>query len=197
MLRRACAEAAVWPGRLKVAVNLSATQFRAGHDIAGAVAGVLADTGPAPDRLELEITETAMLQDTRDTLATLHRIKGPGVSIALDDFERGYPSLSYLRRFPFDKVKIGRSFVRGLGDGGGDCVAIVRAVAGLCGSLGIAVTAEGVETRAQLDRLAAEGCTEGQGYLFSRPVPASEVPGSEVPGLFERPLGRLPRLAAA
>ena len=177
VLRRACAEAARWPEGVKVAVNLSAVQLRAGGGLADTVAAVLRASGLPAARLELEITETAMLQDTEETLATLHRVGTLGVSIAMDDFGTGYSSLSHLRRFPFDKVKIDQSFVRDLGHAGGDCAAIVRAVMGLCASLGIAVTAEGVETEEQLEWLAAEGRAEGQGHLFSRPVPAEAIPG--------------------
>jgi diguanylate cyclase (GGDEF)-like protein len=175
-LRRACADAVAWPDGLTVAVNLSAAQLRGGQAIVGVVADALAASGLDAARLELEITEGVMLQDTEETLATLGRVKALGVSIAMDDFGTGYSSLSYLRRFPFDKVKIDRSFVLGLGVEGEDCGAIIRAVADLCGGLGMAATAEGVETEEQLARLAAEGLAEGQGYLFGRPVPAAEVP---------------------
>ena len=178
VLRRACSEATGWPGGLKVAVNLSAVQVRAGRALVGAVASALRESGLAPGRLELEVTETAMLNDTEETLGTLHALKGLGVAVAMDDFGTGYSSLSYLRRFPFDRVKIDKSFVRGLEHGGdGGCAAIVRAVTGLCGSMGMATTAEGVETEEQLRRLVAEGCDEVQGYLFSRPVPAADVAG--------------------
>ena len=176
VLRRACAEAAAWPDGLKVAVNLSAAQFRAGRALIDAITGALQVSGLAAARLEIEITEGVVLQDTEETLATLRRIKALGVSIAMDDFGTGYSSLSYLRRFPFDKVKIDQSFVRGLGTDGGDCAAIVSAVATLCGSLGMAATAEGIETEEQLARLAAEGLVEGQGHLFGRAVPAADVP---------------------
>jgi predicted signal transduction protein with EAL and GGDEF domain len=176
VLRRACAEAAAWPDGLKVAVNLSAAQFRAGRALIDAITGALQVSGLAAARLEIEITEGVVLQDTEETLATLRRIKALGVSIAMDDFGTGYSSLSYLRRFPFDKVKIDQSFVRGLGTDGGDCLAIVSAVATLCGSLGMAATAEGIETEEQLARLAAEGLVEGQGHLFGRAVPAADVP---------------------
>jgi diguanylate cyclase (GGDEF)-like protein len=176
VLRRACAEAVGWPGAPKIAVNLSATQFRAGEALVAVVADALAATGLPANRLELEITETAMLEDVEQTLATLHKLRAHGVSISMDDFGTGYSSLSYLRVFPFDKVKIDQSFVRGIADGNGDCAAIVRAIAGLCGDLGMSTTAEGVETEDQLRHLIAKGCTEVQGYLFSRPVPASEVP---------------------
>jgi diguanylate cyclase (GGDEF)-like protein len=172
----ACAEAAGWPDDIKIAVNLSAVQFRGGTGLADIVAAALTATGLPASRLELEITETAMLHDTEETLATLHRMQRLGVAIVMDDFGTGYSSLSHLRRFPFDRVKIDQTFVAGLGDAGSDCAAIVRAVMALCASLGIAVTAEGVETEAQLDWLAAEGPIEAQGYLFSRPVPANAIP---------------------
>jgi diguanylate cyclase (GGDEF)-like protein len=176
VLRRACAEAAGWLEDVKVAVNLSAVQLRVGRRLADMVAAVLHASGLPAARLELEITETAMLQDAEETLATLHCIRMLGVTIAMDDFGTGYSSLSHLRRFPLDRVKIDQSFVCGLGRVESDCAAIVRAVMGLCASLGIAVTAEGVETEEQLEWLVAEGPVEAQGYLFSRPVPAEAVP---------------------
>jgi diguanylate cyclase (GGDEF)-like protein len=175
VLGRACADAAAWPGGQRVAVNLSAAQFRS-PGLADAVAATLAAAGLPPERLEIEITETAMLRDTQETLATLHRIRALGVSVAMDDFGTGYSSLGYLRRFPFDRLKIDQSFVRGLGPGPDDGGAIIRAIVGLCAGLGIAVTAEGVESEAQMARLVDEGLSEVQGYLFSRPVPAAEVP---------------------
>jgi diguanylate cyclase (GGDEF)-like protein len=173
VLRRACSDAASWPRGLKVAVNLSPVQFGS-HTLVEDVAAALADSGLGARRLELEITETAMLADTDAVLATLHRLRHLGLGIALDDFGTGYSSLSYLQRFPFDKVKIDRSFVARLGQGG-DSDAIVAAVIDLCGRLRMVTTGEGVETVAQLDRLAALHCVEAQGYLFSRPVPADEV----------------------
>jgi diguanylate cyclase (GGDEF)-like protein len=176
VLRQACAAAVGWPDAIKVAVNLSAVQFRPGHKLADRIAAIVQTTGLASARLELEITETAILQDTQDTLATLHRLQAMGMTISMDDFGTGYSSLSHLRRFPFDRVKIDQSFVRGLVEADNDCAAIVRAVVSLCANLGIAVTAEGVETEAQMRWLAAEGAIEGQGYLFSPPVPASDVP---------------------
>ncbi|MBV8613834.1 MAG: GGDEF domain-containing protein, partial [Acetobacteraceae bacterium] len=190
-LRRACAEAARWPSGLRVAVNLSPAQFRAGEALVDTIAGALAASGLARGRLEVEITEGVMLQDTEETLATLRRIRALGVAVAMDDFGTGYSSLGYLRRFPFDKVfdkvKVDRSFVQGLDEaGGGECAAIVRAVTGLCAGLGLATTAEGVETERQLAYLTQEGCTEVQGFLFSRPVPASEVTS-----LLARPLGAM------
>ena len=159
--------------------------IRAGEALIDTIADALAASGLARGRLEVEITEGVMLQDTEETLATLRRIRALGVAVAMDDFGTGYSSLGYLRRFPFDKVKVDRSFVQGLDEGGGgDCAAIVRAVTGLCAGLGVATTAEGVETERQLAYLTQEGCTEVQGFLFSRPVSAAEVPS-----LLARPLG--------
>jgi len=128
------------------------------------------------NRLELEITETILLQNNKGTLATLHKLREIGVRISLDDFGTGYSSLSYLRSFPFDKIKIDQSFIRDMNESE-EALAIIHAVAGLGASLGMATTAEGVETRQQLDQLRAEGCTEVQGYYFSRPRPAKEVAG--------------------
>jgi diguanylate cyclase (GGDEF)-like protein/PAS domain S-box-containing protein len=173
VLRQACAQAATWPGEIKVAVNLSPAQFRS-RGVVQAVMSALAHSGLAPQRLELEITESVLLGETDANLATLHRLREIGARISMDDFGTGYSSLSYLRSFPFDKIKIDRSFVRELAERP-DCVAIVRAVAGLGASLGIATTAEGVETPEQLDRLRREGCTEVQGFLFSPPLPAGEI----------------------
>jgi EAL domain-containing protein (putative c-di-GMP-specific phosphodiesterase class I) len=173
VLRQACADAAAWPGNLKVAVNLSPVQFGS-HTLPEDVAAALADAGLGAGRLELEITETAMLADTDAVLTSLHELRGLGVRIALDDFGTGYSSLSYLQRFPFNKVKIDRSFVAKLGQGG-DSDIIVAAVVDLCARLRMVTTAEGVETTAQLDHLASLHCVEGQGYLFSPPRPAGEV----------------------
>ncbi len=172
-LRQACLEAARWPGNLKVAVNLSSVQFKIGN-LTHAVVTALAASGLPASRLELEITETILLEESEANLATLHRLRALGVSVSMDDFGTGYSSLSYLRTFPFDKIKIDRSFVSDLAAGGGS-MAIVRAVAGLGSSLGISTTAEGVETSEQLAWLRAEGCTEMQGYYFSPPVPASKI----------------------
>jgi diguanylate cyclase (GGDEF)-like protein len=173
VLREACAQAARWPEHVHVAVNLSPTQFRKG-DLVTLVMSALSASGVAPHRLELEITETALLQDSDATLATLHRLRSLGVAISMDDFGTGYSSLSYLRKFPFDKIKIDQSFIRDLGDGS-DSLAIVRAVTGLGSSLGMATIAEGVETSEQLKRLRAEGCTKAQGFLFGAPKPADEA----------------------
>jgi diguanylate cyclase (GGDEF)-like protein len=173
VLRQACSDAASWPGRLSVAVNLSAAQFR-NPTLALSVVSALGASGLAANRLELEITETVLLQDDRSVLETLHQIRELGVRISMDDFGTGYSSLSYLRSFPFDKIKIDRSFTRELGKKD-DCIAIIRAVVRLGSNLGMMTIAEGVETQEQLEILRAEGCTHAQGYLFSQPRPVSEV----------------------
>jgi len=174
VLRRACMDAAAWPSKLSVAVNLSAVQFR-NPMLALSVVSALGQSGLSASRLELEITETVLLQDDRAVLDTLHQIRDLGVRICMDDFGTGYSSLSYLRSFPFDKIKIDRSFVSELGKEN-DCVAIIRAVTRLGSSLGMTTTAEGVETEQQLEILRAEGCVQVQGYLFSRPKPLKEIP---------------------
>jgi diguanylate cyclase (GGDEF)-like protein len=173
VLRRACREAATWPAGIRVAVNLSPVQFSS-SGLLQAVFSALAASHLDATRLELEITEAVLLQDSPIVLQTLHQLKDYGVRIAMDDFGTGYSSLSYLRSFPFDKIKIDQSFVRGLGSAG-DAMPIVRAVTGLGTDLGMTTTAEGVETREQLDLLRAEGCNEVQGYLFSAAVPAADV----------------------
>ncbi|KQP30058.1 diguanylate cyclase [Methylobacterium sp. Leaf104] len=173
VLQQACAEAARWPGDLRVAVNLSPLQFR-DRRLAPVVARVLAEAGLAPERLELEITETVLLVENAANLATLHRLRALGVRIALDDFGTGYSSLSYLRAFPFDRIKIDRSFV-GEMESNPQSAAIVRAIIDLGTSLGIATTAEGIETETQFDRLRATACDEVQGYLFGRPMPVVEA----------------------
>ncbi len=174
VLKRACRDAATWPSHLTVAVNLSAVQFR-NPALALSVVSALGQAGLAASRLELEITETVLLQDDRAVLDALHQFRDLGVRICMDDFGTGYSSLSYLRSFPFDKIKIDRSFIRELGKEN-DCIAIIRAVMGLGRSLGMITTAEGVETEQQLEILKAEGCMQVQGYLFSRPKPAGEIP---------------------
>jgi diguanylate cyclase (GGDEF)-like protein len=174
VLRQACAAAASWDGTLRVSVNLSPVQFKS-RNLVASVAAALREARLAPARLELEITETVMLQDTEATLATLHELRNLGVSISMDDFGTGYSSLSYLRRFPFDRIKIDQSFVREI-DRQHDCGAIIRAVIALSREFGMATTAEGVETREQLCALAQAGCSDIQGYLFSRPVPLGDIP---------------------
>ena len=173
VLRQACAEAARWPDDLYVAVNLSPVQFKSGK-LVSAVVNALVATGLSPQRLELEITESVLLQDNAATLRTLHQLRELGVKIAMDDFGTGYSSLSYLRSFPFDKIKIDRSFVSSLSTTDG-AVAILRAVARLGSSLGMVTTAEGVETEEQLKRICAEGYQEIQGYYFSPPRSAEEI----------------------
>jgi diguanylate cyclase (GGDEF)-like protein len=175
VLRQACAEAATWPSAVKVAVNLSPIQFK-NKNLLLSVVSALAASGLSPSRLELEITEAVLLQETDATLAILHELRGLGVRISMDDFGTGYSSLGYLRKFPFDKIKIDRSFIFDMSDHD-DSLAIVRAVIAMGNSLGIATTAEGVETRGQFKQLKLEGCTEVQGYLFSPPKPAAELKG--------------------
>lgn len=173
VLREACTEAVKWPADVKVAVNLSPVQFRS-RNLVQVVISALAHSGLSPTRLELEITESLFLAETEANLAILHQLRELGVSISMDDFGTGYSSLSYLRSFPFDKIKIDRSFVKDLAERS-DCVAIVRAISGLGRSLNITTTAEGVETTDQLDWLRAEGCNEVQGFLFSAAKPAAEI----------------------
>jgi diguanylate cyclase (GGDEF)-like protein len=173
VLRTACREAARWPSDVRVSVNLSAHQFKV-PDIVGVVRRALEDAGIPGERLELEITETVLLGESDRTLEILHQFRDMGVKIAMDDFGTGYSSLSYLRSFPFDKIKIDKSFVQSLDQH--DARAIVRAIAALGKTLSMATTAEGVETEAQLATVIDKGCTEAQGYLFSKPVPASELP---------------------
>ncbi len=169
VLRTACARAARWDG-LCLAVNLSPEQVRQ-PDLVELVTAVLAETGLPPARLELEITEGILLHDTAATLATLGRLRALGIGIALDDFGTGYSSLSYLCRFPFNKLKVDRSFVTNMADDTA-AAAVVQAVVTLGRGLGMRVIAEGIETEAQLDLLRAMGCDEGQGYLLGRPCPA-------------------------
>ncbi len=172
VLVTACRDAAQWQG-LSVAVNVSTTQFRQ-RDLAATVAAALQETGLSADRLELEVTEGLLVHDNGEALAMLAEIKALGVRITMDDFGTGYSSLAHLQRFPFDKIKIDRSFVRQL-DGRPNTRAIVRAIVQLGQSLAVPICAEGVETSAQLHELRAEGCEEAQGFLFAQPVSASEV----------------------
>ena len=180
-LRTACCEAAEWPGSLAVSVNVSAVQLLDRDRLPRAVATALAESGLPPGRLELEITESALARNADTALHALQAVRALGVSVSMDDFGIGYSSLSQLRRFPFDKIKIDRSFVRdlvadrGADTGTGDAAAVVRAIAALGTSLGLTTTAEGVETLEQQRMVRAEGCTNMQGFLVSRPVPAEEV----------------------
>ena len=173
VLKAACDEAVNWPEHIKVAVNLSPAQLNS-RNLVSMVTTALRESGMPPHKLQLEITETVLLQNTFTTLATLHELRKMGVQIALDDFGTGYSSLSYLRSFPFDKIKIDRSFIQDLSNGA-EPLAIVNAVAGLAKCLNMTSTAEGVETQQQMDVLQAIGCTEMQGYLFSHARPAHEI----------------------
>jgi diguanylate cyclase (GGDEF)-like protein len=173
VIRQACAEASAWPSDLRVAVNVSPVQFR-NKNLVATVMSALAASGLRSDRLELEITETVLMHNNEATLAVLHQLRSLGVRISMDDFGTGYSSLSYLRSFPFDKIKIDQSFVRDL-IAKPDSIAIIRAVAGLGHSFGMTTTAEGVETKEQLDQMRVEGCTEVQGYFYGKPTPASEI----------------------
>ncbi len=173
ILRQACRDAALWPDDITVAVNLSALQFKSAN-LAQDVAGIVDASNLMADRLELEITESVLMEDSHKTIDTLHQLRGLGIRISMDDFGTGYSSLSYLQSFPFDKIKIDRSFVKNLPDD--DALAIIRAVTTLSKNLGMTTTAEGVETEDQMAIIRAEGCTEMQGYLFSPARPAADVP---------------------
>ncbi|QKC86250.1 EAL domain-containing protein [Mesorhizobium sp. NZP2077] len=180
ILRRACADAAKWPAPVKVAVNLSPAQFKQ-QGLSLQVASALAASGLLPSRLELEITESVLLANNENTVRTLHSLRDLGISIAMDDFGTGYSSLSYLRSFPFNRIKIDRSFVSLMCESA-ESRAIVKAVAELGTTLGMTTTAEGVETEDQYRLVRENGCTDVQGWLFGRPMPASELHR-----LFEQP----------
>jgi len=186
VLRQACHDAATWSGDVRVAVNLSPSQL-INQSLLPTVINALAMTGLSAHRLELEITEAVLLQNTESTIATLHRLRELGVRISMDDFGTGYSSLSYLRSFPFDKIKIDRCFINGLPDAD-DSLAIVRAIAGLASSLRMTTTAEGVETPEQLEQVRLLGCTEIQGFLFSKPQSVAEVARFLTP---DRPVARI------
>src|SRR4051812_40516403 len=173
VLRKACIDAASWPNDIRIAVNLSAIQI-SNPNFISVVVSALAAAGLPARRLEIEITESVLLHNTEMTMATLHRLRELGVHISMDDFGTGYSSLSYLRKFPFDKIKIDRSFISGL-PGDNESAAIVRAVADLAKSLNMTVTAEGVETAQQLEYVRQLGCVEMQGYLFSPPRPLAHL----------------------
>jgi EAL domain-containing protein (putative c-di-GMP-specific phosphodiesterase class I) len=173
-LRQACTEAASWPDGMRVAVNLSPVQFKSGNVVASVVSALAASGLPAA-RLEVEVTESVLLEKTEENLSILRNLHELGVRISLDDFGTGYSSLSYLQSFRFDKIKIDRSFVRDLRTDS-DNIAIVRAIAGLGTSFGVTTTAEGVETEEELRCIEQEGCTEVQGYFYSPPKPAAELP---------------------
>jgi EAL domain-containing protein (putative c-di-GMP-specific phosphodiesterase class I) len=173
VLRQACREAVTWPEDTLVAVNISPAQFRHA-DLAKEVLTILDQTGLPAHRLELEITEGVLIEDTERVLETLNLLKQSGVRISLDDFGTGYSSLSYLQRFPFDKIKIDRSFIWEM-EKSEDSMAIVRAVIALGRSLRITVTAEGVETPEQLALLQSEQCDQAQGFLLGKPLPRREA----------------------
>jgi EAL domain-containing protein (putative c-di-GMP-specific phosphodiesterase class I) len=173
VLETACQEASLWAADLQVSVNVSPVQFQQ-PDLADMVVEILARTGFPPHRLELEMTENVLIQHADQALATLEKLRGYGVRLSLDDFGTGYSSLSYLRRYPFNKIKIDRSFIQALGDGSGAGV-LARAIVALGHSLGMEVTAEGVETIEQYQFLEQESCNQVQGYLFGKPVPANQI----------------------
>ncbi len=173
ILQQACADAAAWPAHVKVAINISAVQFSKGN-LFDLVLCALVETGLAPDRLELEITESSLLENQAAHLSTIRQLKNLGISLALDDFGTGYSSANYLTNFPFDKIKIDKSFTQGC-LARRDCRAVVSSVIALAQGLGIITTAEGVETSEQLDYLRSAGVDLMQGYLFGRPVPLAEL----------------------
>lgn len=173
VLRQACADAAAWPDDIKVAVNISPTQLNSGKMLQVVIMALAASGIPA-SRLELEITETVLMQNTFATLATLHQLRDLGVRIAMDDFGTGYSSLSYLKSFPFDTIKIDRSFIEGISEKD-DCIAIVQAITNMARQLNVKTTAEGVEREQQLEKVRELGCTDMQGYIFSPPRPVAEI----------------------
>jgi EAL domain-containing protein (putative c-di-GMP-specific phosphodiesterase class I) len=173
VIRQACADAAQWAGDVCVAVNLSPTQL-INRNLLPAVLGALASSQLPADRLEFEITEAVLMHNSEVTLRVLHQLRALGISVSMDDFGTGYSSLSHLRSFPFDKIKIDRCFIKGLGYSS-ESDAIVRAVAGLANSLDMATTAEGVETREQLDLVRRLGCTDAQGFFYSEPMSARDI----------------------
>jgi EAL domain-containing protein (putative c-di-GMP-specific phosphodiesterase class I) len=173
VLRTAAAEAARWPAELKVAVNLSAAQLKA-DGLLATVAEALATSGLAPHRLEFEVTESQLLQDTQHAARVMEGLHALGVSLALDDFGTGWSSLAYLRRFPFDRIKMDRAFLRGL-DHDPRTASVVSAILGLGRGLGMTVVAEGIETEAEAAELVALGCELGQGWLLGRPMPVEQA----------------------
>jgi len=188
VVRQACTDAEKWPQDVKVAVNISPAQLM-NQNLLPMVVNALATSNLKADRLEFEITEAVLLQNNERTMAALHQLRDLGARIALDDFGTGYSSLSYLRRFPFDKIKIDRSFIKDLSGEGGS-LAIVQAIMNLAFSLNMTTTAEGVETEQQLEIVKALGCTELQGFLFSAAIPARDIGP-----LFQRQAGRLASVA--
>ena len=192
VIRQACATAAQWPDDLHVAVNISAIQFRS-PGLMQVIVSALAASGLAPTRLEIEITESVLLHNKEATLAVLHQLRALGIRIAMDDFGTGYSSLTYLQSFPFDKIKIDRSFVKNITENSSS-LNIVRAVAALANGMGMTATAEGVETAEQLHSIASEGCTEMQGFLFcqaaSRRRDRAAIPVGTRAARYSRPYRR-------
>ncbi len=181
ILEKACADAANWPAHVKVAVNISAIQFKRGN-LFELILAALVKTGLTPERLELEITETSLLENQEAHLTTIRQLKNLGLSIALDDFGTGFSSINYLTIFPFDKIKIDKSFTKGILSRS-DCKAVVASSLALAKGLGIVTTVEGIETEEQLDYMRAAGVELAQGYLFGKPVPISEFGRAGAPML--------------
>jgi len=179
VLRKACNDATYWPSHIRVSVNLSAIQLRKAGVIDN-IRKLLNESGLSPERLELEVTEAVLLQGNNETVETLHQLRLMGISVVLDDFGTGYSSLSHLRMFPFDKIKIVRSFVHEIAKSP-DCAAFVSAVAGLGRSFRIGTVAEGVETKDQLTLVRAAGCTYAQGFLFGLPCPLAGLKFQRLP----------------
>ena len=179
ILQRACADAASWPAHVKIAVNISAVQFKKGN-LFDVILCTLVETGLAPERLELEITETSLLENQEAHLATIRQLKNLGISMALDDFGSGYSSVTYLTSFPFDKIKIDKAFTQGV-LARRDCAAVVSAVLALAQGLGTITTVEGVETEQQFEYMRLAGVNLAQGYLFGRPVPLSQLDLNDAP----------------
>ena len=191
VIREALREASCWVDEQSVSINLSPLQVKS-PDLVSIVVNALAQTGIDPTRVEFEITESVLLDDSESSMAKLHELHNMGIRISLDDFGTGYSSLSYLSSFPFDKIKIDKSFVQSIDDSS-ECRAIVRAVAGLAGSLGIRSTAEGLETEEQITSVVAEGCSELQGFYFSKPKSAQTLAAD---GLLRRDVSTLPAFSA-
>lgn len=173
LLEKACSEVANWPEPIVLAVNLSSVQFSTG-DLLKTVSDALSQSGLPSEQLELEITESLLMKETGSTLSILNALRNMKASIAMDDFGTGYSSLSYIRKYPIDKIKIDRSFVMGLPHDQ-ESLAIVHAITAMAKSLGLKITAEGIETAEQMEILTRAGCTYGQGYLLGRPVPARDL----------------------
>ena len=173
VLQKACTDAASWPAHIRVAINISAVQFKKGN-LFDLILCNLVETGLAPERLELEITETALLEDREAHLTTIRQLKNLGITVALDDFGTGYSSMNYLTVLPFDKIKIDKSYTKGVLNRR-DCKAIVASTLALAQGLGTVTTAEGVETEEQFEFMRNAGVDLVQGYLFGKPVPVGQL----------------------